>query len=1270
VGKGLAAAQLRRRGQAISLLIALVLTGLWPLCATAAGGTPVRAEVESPSRWAALYARLPLSFEVNQGQTDQQVKFLSRGSGYMLFLTGNEAVLALRKSGARGQQSAKTQNRSADNGGRTTDAVLRMRLVGANAEGRVTGLEELPGTSNYFIGNDPGKWHTNIPNYTQVQYANIYPGVDLVYYGTEGKLEYDFVIQPGADPRQIVLDIGAVGEPPRAQHDAPLRVDGNGDLVVTTGDGELRFHKPMVYQPLNARDVGAGLVPAQGHPQGVPLRMIDGKYALKGNRITFEVARYDKTKPLVIDPVLSYSTYLGGTGGDIANGIAVDGSGNAYITGMTGSVDFPTSLSAEQGTYAGGGDAFVVKLNATGSGIIYSTYLGGGGPDVGYSIAIDSSGNAYAAGSTSSTAFPTVNAFQPVYGGPGASQTGNTPQSNGFIAKLNPTGTALLYSSYLGGSTVVGAKPADSIRAVAVDGSGAAYVTGSAESTDFPTVNPLQIANNGASDAFVTKVSPSGSALVYSTYLGGSGADVGQAITVDAAGNAYLTGYTLSNNFPTQNASQSMSGGGSDAFVAQLDPAGASLVFSTYLGGSGQDRAFGIALDSKGSIYLAGDTSSTDFPVTANAFQSINNGQGDAFISKLAPGGGALVYSTFVGGAAQDQATAVAVDSAGNAYITGFTLSSTFPTRDPLQATLGISGASECSSGICPDAFVAELNASGAVVYSTYLGGSGTDSGQAIAVDSLGQAYVAGSTTSSNFPVIVGALQATFLGSSLNSNAFVARINRVDAPGLAITPQQLNFGNQALNITSNTQAATLINAGSASLTITSIEAGTNFTQTNNCGTLLPSGGGNCIIQVAFAPTSLGATTERITINDSAPGSPHHITVTGTGVVSSQGALTVSPASLTFPTQTVGATSPPEFVRLTNLISIGATGEFSETNNCGSLPSVLNVGASCTIAVTFTPTGTGNRTGSLSVSSNAGGQTVSLSGAGNPVFTLSANPRSTVIIIGTTTATFTITASAPSSFTSYISLACSGGTCTFNPTSVYAGQSSTMTVTGLSATTSSPLNLTVNGTSGQQTASVTSTVFLADFSLAVTPALATVSAGKSVRYTITVTPSNGFNQVVQLGVAGLPQATTATLNPPALALNGTTPATATVTLTTTVQSSLPRWLYPGGGIPPRLRALRPVPWVLCLAALALLAALAAFRAVPRPAGPMLAPARAAVCFLLFLAALQLSCNQTYYNPVTPAVTGTPYGTFTIAVSGILGNNHAVTHSTTMNLSVGP
>jgi hypothetical protein len=1280
----------------ISSLMALALAALWPQGAKAGGEVPMRGEATSPSRVAALYAHLPLSFEINQGQADPRVKYLAHGQGYTLWLTADQAVLALRSSAELSTSAL---------------PVIRLKLVGSDPAPSVWGEQPLPGRSNYFLGNDPKKWRTNIPIYAKVKYANVYPGVDLVYYGNQGQLEYDFVVQPGADPHSIQLAVSsdeqvgsrqkAVGSTRETQDRAPagqsaidnrpssipvpLRIDGNGDLVVGTEGGEVIFHKPLVYQPRTDYEPRT----KNQEPRTVNKKVIDGRYALQGDRVTFALGDYDRRQPLVIDPVLSYSTYLGGTGGDVAYGIAVDSSGNAYITGTTGSVDFPI-VSAEQPTYGGSGDAFVTKLNPTGSGIIYSTYLGGSGPDTGNAIAVDSSGNVYVAGTTSSAGFPTtVNAFQTVYGGPGVAQTGNIPQSNGFISKLNPTGTTLLYSSYLGGSTVAGGRPADSIQAVAVDSSGAAYLTGSEESTDFPVVNPLQIGNNGGSDAFVTKVNPSGDALDYSTYLGGSGADVGRAIAVDASGDVFLAGYTISSNFPTQNAYQSTSpsSGNAHAFLTELYPSGTSLVFSTYFGGNGQDRAFGMALDSQGNIYLAGDTTSTDFPITANAFQSMNQGQGDAFVSKLTPGAASVVYSTFLGGTAADQATSIALDSKNNAYVTGFTSSSNFPTLTPLQAVLVNSGASTCSSGVCPDAFVSAFNTSGAAIYSTFLGGSNADLGQAIAADSAGNAYVAGSTTSSNFPVILGALEGTLVATGTNSNAFVAKISQTDAPGVAITPQQLNFGNEALNSTSNPQDLTLINAGSASLFITSIEAGANFGATDDCGTLLPPAGGNCTIQVTFTPTTLGSTTNQITINDDAAGSPHRVVVTGTGVASSAGALTLSPSTLSFPPQSVGVTSPPQVVRLSNTslaavtltAPITVSGDFSQTNNCGSIPSVLEVGASCTITVFFTPTTSGSRTGSVSITANTGGVSVSLTGTGNPAFTLSANARATTIVIGTTTATFTISASAPSSFTSYITLSCaSGATCTFNPTSIYAGQSSTLTVTSLSATTTNPLNVTVTGTAQTQTSNVALSVFLSDFSVAVTPYLVNIAAGQAATYTITVTPINGFNQVVQLGVSGLPQATTATLNPPAVMVPGTVPVTALATLTTTVQTTRLWWPFPSSRVHPHFPVPGFPPWALFLAALALLATLVASVTGRMPTRKR-AWAAVGGAMLLFFAALLASCNDYPTTPpVSQQITGTPFGVFTITVTGTMcitgpctgSKNGSVTRLTTMNLSVGP
>jgi len=400
-------------------------------------------------------------------------------------------------------------------------------------------------------------------------------------------------------------------------------------------------------------------------------------------------------------------------------------------------------------------------------------------------------------------------------------------------------------------------------------------------------------------------------------------------------------------------------------------------------------------------------------------------------------------------------------------------------------------------------------------------------------------------------------------------------------------------------------------------------------------------------------------------------------VTGTGVASAAGSLTLSPSSVSFPPQVVGVTSPPQVVRLSNTSSaavtltapISVSGDFFQTNNCGSTPSVLEVGASCAITVFFTPTTSGSRSGTLSITANTGAQSVALAGAGNPVFTLSASARSTTIIVGTTTATFTVSASAPSSFTSYIVLSCaSGATCTFNPTSIVAGQSSTMTVTGLSAATTNPFNFTVTGTAQTQTSSVALTVFLEDFSVTVTPVLANVVAGQSVTYTITVTPINGFNQVVQLGVSGMPQATTATLSPPAVTVPGTAPVTALATLTTTVQTTRLWWPFSNGRVHPRSPVFGILPWVLSLAALLGVLVVSATGWMPTRKR---AAAAACLAMLLFFAALQISCNNyPTQSPVTQAITGTPYGTFTLTVSGQLGINHSVLHTTTMNLSVGP
>jgi hypothetical protein len=688
------------------------------------------------------YGKLPPSFEANQGQIGPQVKFLSRGSGFRLFLTGNQAVLLLNRPDVSKREQPQTLSEMAE--AKRTHAratsVLRIKLDAANPAPNTVGLDELVGKSNYFIGNDPEKWHTNIANYARVRYQEIYPGVDLVYYGNQGQLEHDFLVAPGANPKIIAM---------RFEGERRHKLAANGDLVLSIKGGEVRLQKPRIYQEI-----------------GGVQREVAGGYVLKSKReVGFAVAAYDTTRPLVIDPVLFYSTYLGGNSLDQGFGVAVDSSGNAYVTGQTSSPNFPTTSGAFQTSFGGNYDAFVTKLNATGSALVYSTYLGGNGLDQsvdGLGIALDSTGSAYVAGGTTSTNFPTT---------PGAFQTTLAGQFDAFVTKLNPTGSALVYSTYLGGSGT------DECFGIAVDSAGSAYVTGGTRFGNFPTTSGAFQTIPGSSlvDAFVTKLNAAGSALVYSTYLGGSGDDFGFGIGVDSTGSAYVTGGITSTNFPTTSgAFQTTSGGSFDAFVTKLNVMGSALVYSTYLGGSGDDFASGIAVDSFSNAYLAGQTSSPNFPTTSGAFQTaFGGGSDDAFVTKLNVLGSALVYSSYLGGNLDDFGFGIAVDTLGNTYVTGGTFSTNFPIT---------AGAFQTTSGGSEDAFVTKLNPPGTgLEYSSYLGGNGTDVGLGIAVDDMPNpnAYVNGSTSSANFPTTTGAFQTTSGG---GNDAFVAKIANIVLP--------------------------------------------------------------------------------------------------------------------------------------------------------------------------------------------------------------------------------------------------------------------------------------------------------------------------------------------------------------------------------------------------------------------------------------------------------------------------------------------------------
>lgn len=640
------------------------------------------------------WSDIPLSFEPNQGQESADVRYVARGGSYTLYLAAGETVLAAHNQ-----------------------APMRIKLVGANPGARVEGEDQQVSVTNYFVGNDPSKWRRSVPNYGRARYRSVYPGIDLVYYGHHGSLEYDWIVSPGADPTKIRLAFDNAHR---------VRIDKQGDLVVKLARGEYRHKKPVVYQEAGGKRTE-----------------VAGTWVLHGKEAGFRMGSYDRGQPLVIDPALIYSTYLGGSLSDFANGIAVDRFGNSYVVGGTGSSNFPTR-NANQGSLKGVEDVFVTKINPNGSAIVYSTLLGGGGPDEGHGIAVDNAGNAYVTGSAGSFDFPILAAIQGTWGGSG----------DAFLAKLNPSGS-LVYSTYLGGSSI------DNGTAVAVDAAGNAYITGVTYSSNLPTVNPFQAAKGAQQDAFVAKINPAGSAWVYVTYLGGNAVDEGYAIATDASGNAYVTGQTSSTNFPLQspirNSNSGSSGPSVDAFVTKLNPVGSALVYSTYLGGSATDEGTAIAVDSSGSAYVAGFAGSTDFPVV-NPMQLHLAGADDAFVTKFNPSGSALVYSTYLGGGSEDQAYGIAIDQAGNAYVTGRTNSSDFPLTNAIQATR-----------VAFDMFVTELNAAGtARLFSTFVGGSGSEvqiqSGLAgIAVDSRGNIHVASGTPSIDFPV-VNAIQKSNAG--------------------------------------------------------------------------------------------------------------------------------------------------------------------------------------------------------------------------------------------------------------------------------------------------------------------------------------------------------------------------------------------------------------------------------------------------------------------------------------------------------------------------
>lgn len=681
------------------------------------------------------YGKLPLVFEENRGQTDERVKFLSRGSGYTLFLTESEAMMTFYKSSEKEGQTD-TARPGKPMSRRMDFAVLKMKTVGGNLASKIVGSEEQIGKTNYFIGEDSQKWQRDVPNFAKVRYSQVYDGVDMVYYGNGRQLEYDFIVQPKSDPAQIALEFEGAKK---------LELGKEGDLLVHLESDFVRQQKPFVYQVINGEK-----------------KEIAGNYVLKNaTQIGFEIGEYDASQPLTIDPILMYGTYLGSVQYEQSKGIAVDAAGNAYVTGYAKPPAFPTTPGSVRPTISNPfGDLlpFVSKFDATGSTLLYSTYLGGAGEG----IAVDAEGNAYTTGYSYPLLFSTT-------------PDGLNMDESVGVTKLNPQGNQRIYAARFGSSS------SDYPEDIAIDSEGNAYVIGSTNcgtsptNCDFPILNAAQPNYSGGTDIFVSKLNSTGSALVYSTYLGGSTIEQGYSIDVDTAGSAYVTGLTFSPDYPTSSGAFDNTYNCDpryfcrpDVVAAKIAPDGSSFLYSTFLGGTGDDQGFGIAVDDGGNAYVAGYTDgrfsgfpADGFPTTTGAFKMFGSVEG--FVTKLNPTGTALVYSTLLGGndgssCMDERARDIDVDRLGNAYVVGMTSCDSFPVVNALQSA---------PTNFREEAFLTKFNSNGSgLLYSTYLGGPRYDEAYHVAVDASGSAFVTG-TTSGDFQLITpGAYDTSWNGAN------------------------------------------------------------------------------------------------------------------------------------------------------------------------------------------------------------------------------------------------------------------------------------------------------------------------------------------------------------------------------------------------------------------------------------------------------------------------------------------------------------------------
>lgn len=1103
------------------LIVMLGRSDFWnpqAIAQTRAGANLVSAE-----RSAVNYDGLPVIFAANEGQTAGQVKFLSRGKGYAAFLTADGMVLSLRPVSGPAQTATNAVSASAAPAQSTT---LQFKLIGAATNPIAIGENPLPGKINYFIGNDRTKWQTNVATYGRVRYRNVYPGIDLVYYGNQRQLEYDFAVSPGADARKIRFQIVGADS---------VRVDADGNLVLSTAAGELQFQKPQIYQESNGAHV-----PMQG-----------GYVMEDSTHVGFQISSVDSSKPIVIDPVLLYSTYLGGSGESQGESIAVDASGSVYIAGYTDSTDFP--LTTQGSLTSGSLHAFVAKLDASGSNLIYADYLGGNGDDYAYALTLDSSNNVYVAGGTASSNFPTINAYQ----------SNNAGSSNAFITKISADGSALMYSTYFGGSGF------DIPTSIVLDGSSDVLLAGNTTSTNFPIANayqPTAAANQGGlfgTYGFLSKFNPAGSELVYSTYFAGS-TNVSYScgtsacwsapfsaiagLAVDSTGNAYVAGSTNTYDFPTTSgayeANSSAPQNNLAGFLGKFDTSG-GLTYSTYV-----DESSGalttinaIAVDGSGDAYVTGTADSDGTFHITNAQicnpSSVGTACQYAFVSEFDSTGANLVYSTFLGANNSATPVAISLDASDDAYILAYTASSTF------QMVNGIENVSDQGDQYLPndnDVLVIEVNPNGSEeLFATYLGGSGNETAGALALDSSGNIYVAGTTGSSDFPVTQASYQETLNG---NADAFVAKIGQGSEAAVSLAPFSLQFAAQLVGAASPSQAVLLRNMSSEGIAVASITTTGDFSQSNDCAGTVPAAG-TCKFVVTFTPTAVGSRFGSISIADSALGSPHFINLSGTGV----GPLvTLSPLSLQFGATAVGTASTQQTLTLTNsgnaqldINGVSSSGDFSQSNNCGGS---VGAGASCQIEVIFTPGTTGPLSGVITVTDNAGvsAQSIALSGVG-------IIPGAAVLALAPTQLAFSPQILGSSSSSQLITLTNHGGTAasisaisttgdftqTSNCHALAANGGNCSVAVTFTPSASGPRTGTLsitNSTGSLQKVSMTGTGV--DFVLATSTSTDTIQSGGLATYSLTVTPVGGsFPSAIQLSCTGLPQGATCNFAPGSL-----------------------------------------------------------------------------------------------------------------------------------------